>query len=157
MLAGVPGAAAAVPAPDTERLASLQVACGKASAVRVITARAIFTSDRPSLDETGVRLSTPGGRPALITGPGAAQPGRLIEWSEIERVDAGRRLVLRRTLLGLGVGMLGAGLMLASKGRDISADGDNVMLVIAGFTLGASTAAGYLYGTGYPIWRRVYP
>lgn len=150
------GGAFAVPAPDEARLASLRAACDAASAVRVVTARGSFMSDRPTLEEAGVRLSTPGGRPALITDRTEPLPGRLLEWSDIERVDAGRRLVRRRTLIGFGAGALGAALML-QNGPDLSADGDNVMLLLGGFTLGAGTAVGYLYGTGYPVWKRVYP
>jgi len=150
------GTASAVPAPDAERLAALRVTCGAASAVRVMTTGASFISDRPTVEATGVRLSTTGGRPALITDRSAPLPGRLLEWNDIERVDAGRRFVRRRTLIGVGAGVLGAALLLRN-GRDIAEEGDNVMLLLAGFTLGAGTAVGYLYGTGYPVWRRVYP
>lgn len=150
------GPARAVPAPDAAQLASLRAACEAASAVRVVTRRGNFMSDRPTLEEAGVRLSTPGGRPALITDRPEPLPGRLLEWRDIEQVDTGRRLVARRTLIGFGVGALGAGMMLRN-GRDLSADGDNLMLLMGGLTLVASTAVGYLYGTGYPVWKRVYP
>lgn len=148
--------AGAIPAPDPERLAALQAACGSASAVRVVTAHGSFMSDRPSLDEAGVRLSIPGGRPALITDQPASSTGRLLAWSEIEHVDAGKRLVARRTLIGAAVGAVSAALLLRN-GPDMSADGDNLMLLFAGFSFGAATAVGYLYGTGYPVWSRVYP
>jgi hypothetical protein len=94
-----PDPAAAVPAPDPERLAAMRTACESASAVRVITTRGSFMPDRPSLDEAGVRLSIPG----------------------------------------------------------VAEEGDNFMLLLAGLTFSASTAIGYLYGTGYPVWSRVYP
>jgi hypothetical protein len=155
-LACVAAPAAAVPAPDAERLVSLRESCGRASAVRVVTTRGSFTSDHPSLDEAGVRLSTPGGRPALISDRIEPLPGRLLEWSDIEQVDTGRRLVARRTLIGAGIGALGAALLL-QNGPDLSADGDKLMLLFAGFSFGAGTVAGYLFGTGYPVWSRMYP
>jgi hypothetical protein len=146
----------AVPAPDAAQLASLRAACEAASAVRVVTRRGNFMSDRPTLEEAGVRLSTPGGRPALITNRTEPIPGRLLEWTDIEQVDAGRRMVARRTLIGFGAGAFGAALLL-KDGPDASESGDNVMLLLAGLTLGVGTTAGYLYGTGYPVWNRVYP
>lgn len=151
-----PGEASAVSVPDPGQLASTRSACEAASAVLVVTTRGNFMSDRPSVEESGVRLSTPGGRPALLSDRSEPLPGRLLEWNDIERVDAGRRFVRRRTLIGLGVGALGAALLL-KDGRDLSADGDNLMLYAAILSLGAATTAGYLYGTGYPVWSRVYP
>lgn len=148
--------AAAVQAPDAGRLAAIRATCERASAVRVITTRGNFMSDHPSLDEAGVRLSTPGGRPALISDRSEPLPGRLLEWSDIEQVDAGRRLVGRRTLIGAGIGALGAALLLRN-GPDMSADGDRLMLLFAGLSFGAGVTIGYLYGTGYPVWSRVYP
>lgn len=150
------GRALAVPAPDAAQLAALQAACESTTAVRVITARGRFMSDRPSLAEAGVRLSIRGGRPALITNQPASSTGRLLAWSEIEQVDAGKRHVRSRTLKGALVGAVGAGLLLRN-GPDISEEGDHVMLLLAGLTLSTCTAIGYLYGTGYPVWKRVYP
>lgn len=91
-----------------------------------------------------------------MIGDGGATPGRLLAWGEIERVDAGVRRVKRRLVVGLAAGAVAGGLLLAN-GPDVSADGDRVMLVLAGGALFAGTAAGYLAGVGYPVWRPVYP
>ena len=150
------GEAVAVPTPDPERLTALKASFDQASAVRVTTAKAIFMSDRPAIDETGVRLSTPGGRPALITVGDLPPAGRLLAWSEIEQVDTGRRHVLRSTVVGGVVGVASAALLL-HNGPDVADEGDHVMLALAVLSFGVCTTVGYLYGNGYPSWSRLYP
>jgi hypothetical protein len=155
-LIGVRGEACAVPTPDAAQLAVLKASFEEASAVRVTTAKAVFMSDRPTVDETGVRLSTPGGRPALIVGRNLPPAGRLVSWSEIERLDTGRRHVLRSTIAGGVVGAVSAAVLL-HRGPDVAEAGDHFMLALATLSFGVCTTLGYLYGNGYPAWSRVYP
>ena len=163
-LAGIAGAlaligvgeASAVPAPDAGQLASLRSSFEAASAVRVTTSKARFMSDRPTVEEAGVRLSTPGGRPALITVGELPPAGRLIAWGEIEQVDTGQRHVRRSTIVGATAGLVSAAILLRN-GPDVADEGDNFMLALATLSFGVCTTGGYLYGKGYPSWSRVYP
>ena len=76
---------------------------------------------------------------------------RRIENDEKARITSAMMEELQHLLAGQEVALM------LRNGTDLTADGDNVMLLLGGFTLVASTAVGYLYGTGYPVWKRVYP
>jgi hypothetical protein len=151
-----PGSAHAIPLPDSAQIASLQSAGDSARWVRVTTRRGLFETTRPTFDPEGVHILSTHGRSALLTVGKSAVPGRLVRWSDVERLDTGRSGMGRGALIGLAVGV-GMGALELSNGPDGFEDGDHFMIYFAALTTATMTLAGFLVGASATHWTRMLP
>ena len=118
---------------------------------------ATFEIAHPMLDSTGIQVSPRVGRPALVTVGDAQEPGRLVGWGEIERVDSGTSHAARFATTGLLVGAVAGATLVGIYGQDIAESGDHA-IVLGGAVLAVTGfVAGALVGLAIPSWKRVYP
>ncbi len=159
--AATPALAASDAAPSPERLRALSAALDSATFVRVVARRGTFEVPRAFADTAGVRVLRSGGRTGLIVMGAADTTGReqrLLAWSEVERIQAGRSRGMGPALAGLALGGLVVGIAAAragSQGGTVS-EGTAPLLYGVGAVAVISTIVG-LAVTGSPIVHTVYP
>ncbi len=161
LLAASPAFAATDAAPSPDRLRSLSAALDSATFVRVVARRGTFEARRAIADSAGVRVLRSGGRAGLIVVGGADTLGReqrLVPWSEVERIDAGRSRGMGPALAGLALGGVAVGFAVAragSNGGTVS-EGTAPLLYGVGALAVLSTVVG-LAATGSPSVHTFYP
>jgi hypothetical protein len=162
LAAASPTFAATDAAPSPERLRRLSAALDSATFVRVVARRGTFDTRRALVDTTGVHVLRNPGRVALVVvgdANSSARDQRLLRWSEIERIQAGRGHSATPALVGLGIGAaaLGGAAIFGRDGGPLEPEAAMSLWFGAILVAGVSAVAGFTLVASTPPMHAVYP